>query len=140
MKDFTPYLHQEECTQSINDFKLAFKSKIKGRIVIPTGGGKTLIQQIELNANLKGGKNPRIHLVLAPRIALLNQLSNSYRDTIGNDYVALAFHSGHSETDYEKVMWEEQSTTNINTVLEEIERAKLMKKDLVIFSTYHSGH
>lgn len=134
------YQHQAAAKRKINQLKAASpRAKIKGRIIIPTGGGKTLIQIKELTANLTNGK--RVHLVLAPRIALLNQLSREYRAEIGDKYLALAFHSGMTEPDSnETVNWLENSTTSSKTVVEDIARSKLMKKDLVIFSTYHSAH
>jgi superfamily II DNA or RNA helicase len=110
-----------------------------GRTVIPTAGGKTLIEALYLNRQLSFSGS-KVHLILAPRIALLNQLIKDYRDAAGQGYVALAFHSGGAEPDYFKVKWQEFSTTSLEKVNEEIERAKALNKDLVIFSTVHSFH
>ena len=107
------------------------------RAVIPTGGGKTLIESLFLNKQLSFSGS-KIHLVLAPRIALINQLIKDYRDIAGQGYVALAFHSGKDERDYHQIKWQEFSTTSREKVEEEQERAKTLGKDLVIFSTYHS--
>lgn len=132
-----PYKHQARTTCKLNAVKKAnSRKKVKGRVVIPTGGGKTFIECIELNANLRKGN--RVHLVLAPRIALLNQLSQEYRATIGSNYLALSFHSGFTEPDYEIISWAEENTTSLQQATDEIARAKSMKKDLVIFCTYHS--
>jgi superfamily II DNA or RNA helicase len=108
-----------------------------GRIICPTGGGKTLIESLFLNKQLSFSGS-KIHLVLAPRIALINQLIKDYRDIAGQGYVALAFHSGKDERDYQQIKWQEFSTTSREKVDEERIRAKLLKKDLVIFSTYMS--
>jgi len=107
------------------------------RAVIPTGGGKTLIESLFLNKQLSFSGS-KIHLVLAPRIALINQLIKDYRDIAGQGYVALAFHSGKDERDYQQIKWQEFSTTSREKVEEEQERAAILGKDLVIFSTYHS--
>lgn len=107
------------------------------RAVIPTGGGKTLIESLFLNKQLSFSGS-KIHLVLAPRIALINQLIKDYRDIAGQGYVALAFHSGKDERDYHQIKWQEFSTTSREKVEEEQARAKTLGKDLVIFSTYHS--
>lgn len=111
----------------------------KGRIVIPTGGGKTLVEAYALRDIIN--KDARdIHVVLAPRIALVNQLIKEYRQFIGQNYIAIAFHSGKAEVDYQKVSWSERATTSTIVIDEEINRAKIAKKDLVIFSTYASVH
>lgn len=107
------------------------------RAVVPTGGGKTLIESLFLNKQLSFSGS-KIHLVLAPRIALINQLIKDYRDIAGQGYVALAFHSGKDERDYHQIKWQEFSTTSREKVEEEQARAKTLGKDLVIFSTYHS--
>lgn len=78
-----------------------------------------------------------LHLVLAPRIVLVNQLFNEYRRFIGKNYIAVAFHSGRKEQDYQKIQWQEaKATTHLDNVSAEKDRANLMKKDLVIFCTH----
>jgi len=136
-----PYRHQTTAYNRIMK-KIKTARKEKGRIIIPTGGGKTSIEAAVLLACLTSPSRKakrRIHLVLAPRIALLNQLMTEYRDTIGDSYLAVAFHSGNTESDYNKITWSENSTTSPSQLVEEYERAQLMNKDLVIFSTYHSA-
>jgi superfamily II DNA or RNA helicase len=110
-----------------------------GRIVIPTGGGKTCVEAYALREFINEDARD-IHIVLAPRIALVNQLIKEYRSFIGQNYIALAFHSGRHEPDYEKVKWTERATTTTDVVDEEFARAQRMGKDLVIFSTYASVH
>ena len=62
----------------------------RGRAVIPTGGGKTAVEAHSLR--LRGlSKDFKVHLVLAPRIALTNQLIKEYRSYIGHGYLAMAF-------------------------------------------------
>tara|TARA_B110000503_G_C7157885_1_gene418164 strand:+ start:735 stop:2120 length:1386 start_codon:yes stop_codon:yes gene_type:complete len=129
--DLRPY--QAQCLDIIAN------TKENGRVVIPTAGGKTLIESLYLNKQLSFSGS-KIHLILAPRIALLNQLIKDYRDAAGQGYVALAFHSGSAEPDYYQVKWQEFSTTIIEKVNEEIERSSILNKDLVIFSTVHSFH
>jgi superfamily II DNA or RNA helicase len=126
--------HQSDALKSIDKM-----GGDKGRIVIPTGGGKTAVEAFALRdmINLDGRE---VHLVLAPRIALVNQLINEYRNYIGSNYLAVAFHSGKYEPDYTKVRWSETSTTLLSVVEDEYKRALSMDKDLVIFSTYASAH
>jgi len=127
--------HQFDALEAIR----ATKSD-KVRVVIPTGGGKTLIESLVIRDRLNTKRGGKIHLVLAPRIVLVNQLIAEYRNEIGQDYLAIAFHSGSLETDYEKIQWQETSTTNIDVVIKHIDRSSRMKKDLVVFSTYASMH
>ncbi len=113
--------------------------ELTGRFVYPTGAGKTVLQSFILRDMInKDGSD--IHLVLAPRIVLLNQLINDYRKYIGTGYKAVAFHSGKMEPDFERVKWTERSTTSKEEIITEMAHAKSMGKDLVIFSTYHSVH
>tara|TARA_R110000765_G_scaffold421390_3_gene527518 strand:- start:257 stop:1672 length:1416 start_codon:yes stop_codon:yes gene_type:complete len=127
--------HQEDSLRAITEM-----TTTSGRIVIPTGGGKTAVEAYTLrdavNLNTRS-----VHLVLAPRIALVNQLINEYRGYIGQNYLAVAFHSGKmDEPDYMKVKWSETSTTNTAVLDAEYARAKRMNKALVVFSTYASVH
>ncbi len=126
--------HQEEALSAV----LTSKAGI-GRIVIPTGGGKTCVEAYALREFINEDARD-IHVVFAPRIALVNQLIKEYRNFIGQNYIAVAFHSGRHEPDYEKVRWSERSTTSVEVVDEEYQRAVNMEKDLVIFSTYASAH
>ena len=116
----------------------ALQTTDKGRIVIPTGGGKTLVEAFALRDIINSKHQPTIHVVLAPRIALVNQLIKEYRDFIGQSYITLAFHSSRHEPDYQKVRWAEQATTQPQMIVTEFERAKSMGKDLVLFCTYAS--
>lgn len=126
--------HQESAYDAILDMDTD-----KGRIVIPTGGGKTAIEAFALRDFInEDGRD--IHLVLAPRIALVNQLFLEYRKLIGQNFLAVAFHSGRAEPDYTRIKWQELSTTSVDVIRDEQKRAKRMDKDLVVFSTYHSCH
>lgn len=110
----------------------------RGRVIIPTGGGKTAIEAHSLR--LRGISDKfKIHLVLSPRIALTNQLIKEYRNYIGHDYLAMAFHSGRDEQDATTVRWEEFASTSKEVVKGQIARAQQSGKNLVIFSTYHSA-
>lgn len=127
------YQHVKQAITSICDYQFD-----RGRCVVPTGGGKTAIEAYSLL--LKGLTDEfNIHLVMAPRIVLLNQLIKEYRKYIGQDYLAMCFHSGKLEKDYTEVKWEETATTSIDIINSQIVRAKSMNKNLVIFSTYHSA-
>ena len=111
-----------------------------GRIVMPTGAGKTFVEAaaIDYQINNRAEGFTRIHLVLAPRILLANQLINEFRNYGGTPYRATAFHSGKHEPDYEKIKWNEFATTSVKEIETEYVKAKKTGTDLVVFSTYHS--
>ena len=98
----------------------------KGQVIVPTGGGKTLIAIFDTYRQLKSD-TPKNILVVAPRILLANQLCAEFVDHIKNAHV-MHVHSG--ETQYFK-------TTNPNRIklfVDNVEGHKL------IFTTYHSLH
>ena len=55
----------------------------RGRIIKPTASGKTYMAALTLFYRL--GTGCRVHLVIAPRIALLVQHMREYRDVITKD-------------------------------------------------------
>jgi superfamily II DNA or RNA helicase len=109
-----------------------------GRIVIPTGGGKTFIEAAILDYQRQQNSRSKIHVVLAPRIVLCQQLIEQYRKFLGYSFRALAFHSGHHEPEDEKITWKEENTTSLEKLKEHYNTAKKAGVDLVVFSTYHS--
>ena len=98
----------------------------KGKILVPTGGGKTMcmIQDAKWRFSMPV---PQTIVVVAPRILLANQLCSEFLEHIDNTEV-LHVHSGdthHFKTTKPKTMekWYH------NTV-----------KNILIFTTYHSLH
>lgn len=111
----------------------------KGRVVMPTGAGKTFVEAAVLDYQRANNSKTKIHLVLAPRILLANQLVSEYRNFSGSQaYRVMAFHSGTFEPDDETTAWKEDSTTNPNDIVTAHENAMKNCQDLVVFSTYHS--
>ena len=130
--------HQQDAFDAIVQAIEQGNGSAVGRVVMPTGAGKTFVEASVLEYQRVNNTKSRIHLVLAPRILLVNQLIKEYRDFNGASYRALAFHSGKHEPDYSKVKWQEVSTTHVDTLKVEWAKAKRKKQDLVVFSTYHS--
>lgn len=130
--------HQAEAHQNTIVAIEAGNGTAVGRIVMPTGAGKTFVQAAALNYQLTHNSPNRLHLVLAPRIMLCNQLISEYRKFNGGSaYRVMAFHSGHWADDDEKA-WKETSTTVVADIKNAYEAAKMCNQDLVVFSTYHS--
>lgn len=118
---------------------------LKGRYIYPTSAGKTLIEALILNHQLTRLDGFGVHVVIAPRIALLTQLMREFREFIGDKYDQIGFHSGEQEYeggDYDQILKlsVQRKTTKIKKVLSEVERARRDDFPLVIFSTYHSLH
>ena len=116
---------------------------LKGRFVYPTGAGKTLIESLILNHQMERNGGFGLHVVVAPRIALLTQLMREYRIYIGDKYEQIGFHSNDSknegkEHDKNLALSVQRKTTDVGKVRREVKRARKNNVPLVIFSTYHS--
>ena len=98
----------------------------KGQIIVPTGGGKTLIAIKDAIRRLDGLTDPTL-VVVAPRILLAEQLSSEFLEEIENVSV-MHVHSG--ETHH-------YSTTKSDKIQEWVRDTQGSK---LIFTTYHSLH
>ena len=98
----------------------------KGQIIVPTGGGKTLIA-IRDAVSYFSGLTAKTVVVVAPRILLAEQLSSEFLEEIENVSV-MHVHSG--ETSH-------FSTTKIDLIREWVGEHVGNK---LIFTTYHSLH
>ena len=133
------YPHQAEAFDTITSTIVEGRGSAIGRVVIPTGGGKTILEAAILDWQRQNNPTTRIHLVLAPRILLANQLIEEYRKFSGaTAYRVIAFHSGHYEPEDEKIVWKEANTTRYAEVVEAYKNSIKNNQDLVVFSTYHS--
>ncbi len=97
----------------------------KGQVIVPTGGGKTLIAIMDAVRRLEDGNKTIV--VVAPRILLADQLSSEFLEHISNVSV-LHVHSGKTHHD---------STTNPETIRWWVDKNEGNK---LIFTTYHSLH
>ncbi len=123
--------HQKRAVDKLREYN-------KGQIIVPTGGGKTMIAITDAQRQLqhlwdwdthsKQFVEPKTIIVVAPRILLAEQLSANFLEFITNAEV-LHVHSG--ETHH-------YSTTNTDAIREW--SVKNWKKHKIIFTTYHSLH
>ena len=108
----------------------AMEKHSKGQIIVPTGGGKTLIAIKDAVRRLDGGAETIV--VVAPRILLAEQLSSEFLDVIGeteHKYISvLHVHSGETR---------HCSTTKADYIEHWVNQWKDSK---IIFTTYHSLH
>ena len=104
----------------------AMTEHTKGQVIVPTGGGKTLVAIKDALRQIEKGYNKTI-VVVAPRILLAGQLSSEFLEEIENVSV-MHVHSG--ETHH-------FSTTKSDEIQEWVSDTQGHK---LIFTTYHSLH
>ena len=101
----------------------------KGQIIVPTGGGKTLIAIKDAVRRLDDGWKTIV--VVAPRILLAEQLSSEFLEVIREKYQFIQVMHVHSgETKH-------FSSTKADIIKEWVDSCKGNK---IIFTTYHSLH
>lgn len=128
--------HQLEAVQAINTYN-------EGIIHLPTGTGKSFIQQMAITGNL----NNNVFVILSPRILLTNQLYATIKNQLlinSKDCHYLIVHSGKPE-DKSDFKWSEnlpyrevQATTSQSIIIEEYNKAQRENVPLIIFGTYDS--
>jgi superfamily II DNA or RNA helicase len=138
MEHFELYDYQQEAfDNSVSNIQKT-PDDARGRLVMPTGAGKTLTEAVLLDWQFKNNAKTKIHLVLAPRIMLGNQLLGEYKGFLGAEaFRAIAFHSG-EHTAEDGIKWKEVATTQKSAVEEAYANAQKLNQHLVVFSTYHS--
>ena len=104
----------------------ALASHTKGQVIIPTGGGKTLVAIKDAQRQIEKGYNQTI-VVVAPRILLAHQLCAEFLEHI-IDAKVMHVHSGRTHH------FSTTKSYEIKTWVENNDGAKL------IFTTYHSLH
>jgi superfamily II DNA or RNA helicase len=104
---------------------LALANNACGQIIVPTGGGKTLVMILDALRRFQESTTPLTIVVCAPRIILAEQLSSEFLEHI--DFVnVLHVHSG--ETHH-------RSTTNSNKIAL---WHQIINNHKLIFTTYNS--
>jgi superfamily II DNA or RNA helicase len=132
--------HQADALKAVIKAIKKGKGSAVGRVVMPTGGGKTFVEAAVIDYQRTENVGTKIHLVLAPRILLANQLIGEFRKFSGLNYRAIAFHSGNHEPEYEAgIKWKEHATTRIVDIESAYKTAVEAGQDLIVFSTYHSA-
>jgi len=114
--------HQQEAVNTLRSHSL-------GQVIVPTGGGKTLIQIMDAMYRFEI-KQPRTIVVVAPRLLLANQLCSEYLEHITNANV-LHVHSG--DTKHFK-------TTKADRINLFVSMCHTVREHVIVFTTYHSLH
>ena len=107
----------------------AMQKHSKGQIIVPTGGGKTLVAIHDAMRQLEDGHKTIV--VVAPRILLADQLSSEFLEVIREKYQfiqVMHVHSGRTQ---------HFTTTKVDMIQKWMNSCKGNK---IIFTTYHSLH
>lgn len=105
-----------------------------GAVLVPTGGGKTLIAITDLLQRLSASQTPITAVVVCPRLLLVNQLCSEYLEVLNTydlNVEVLHVHSG--DTHY-------YSTTKSADIAVHTGICLAAEQHQVIFTTYHSLH
>lgn len=137
-------------TLAIEEIKKAIrKASAKGRIILPTGTGKTRIEAEAIVELINKNSGSGIYVTLTPRILLTYQLLDNISKIVsayGIECDILNVNSG----DFDSVKLEKtllkmginpqkiDSTTNVGDIRAKMTQANNVNKPLLIFSTYHS--
>jgi superfamily II DNA or RNA helicase len=126
-----------------HEFQELALSKIKneiytrGQINMPTGTGKTYAEILAAQHFLSLGNE--IILIIGPRISLIKQLYNNFRDNLPGNWDSLVINSGsrikqniYNDTDLDYII----PTTDDNLI---IKKLKNYKNNLLIFTTNDSS-
>ena len=111
------------------DAVYALRNNSIGQVIVPTGGGKTLIAIMDAVKRFEV-KTPRTIVVVGPRILLMEQLSSEYLEHITNANV-LHVHSGETQ---------HFSTTKSDRIKLFVDMCHTVREHVIIFTTYHSLH
>jgi len=134
--------HQGKCIEEKIKPFINCQEDMRGQVIIPTGGGKTRIESESINLSIHNGG--LIHIVMAPRIVLVNQILNHCWDHKDTDWGKLLVRSGQDErlkfySDEEYDDAEVMATTSAEDILQAISDAIYNHTPIIIFSTYHSA-
>jgi superfamily II DNA or RNA helicase len=123
----------------------------KGKIILPTGTGKTLVEAEIVRKTIEENKGK--HLVVkfnSPRILLCFQLFkdvSTYLNSYGISAVYVNYNSGNVDSkfltqlirQYGGTLRQVKSTTSIQELQAERDKAVALNLPLIVFSTYHSA-
>ena len=120
--------HQQEALN-----KLTVASR--GQVIVPTGGGKTLIGIMDACKRFESASEPISIIVVAPRLLLANQLCEEYleviQDEVSTQVVPAHIHSGDTS---------HFSTTKSSEIRNFVSMTQAAGLHRIFFTTYHSLH
>jgi len=109
----------------------ALSNTTKGKIFIPTGGGKTLVMMTDAKNRIEKSNQLVTIVVVAPRILLANQLSDEFEKFLGDEKQIIISHVHSGETHH-------YSTTQSDKIATHHLLTQALNSHHIIFTTYHS--
>ena len=107
----------------------------RGIILVPTGGGKTLMGIMDACKRFESASEPISIIVVAPRLLLANQLCEEYmeviKDQVSTQVVPAHIHSGDTS---------HFSTTKASEIRNFVSMTQAAGLHRIFFTTYHSLH
>ena len=108
----------------------ALLAHVKGQVVIPTGGGKTLVTIMDAKRQFDNADAPKTIVVVAPRILLAEQLCSEFLEVIDTKNVhVMHVHSGETQ---------HFSSTKADKIRLFSNVVRTSGEHCIIFTTYHS--
>jgi superfamily II DNA or RNA helicase len=108
----------------------AIQQHNKGVVVIPTGGGKTIVMMEDVKGKLLASTSPLTVVIVCPRIMLATQLCSEFEEYLKEFSISISHvHSG--ETHY-------HSTTSPGNLKAQSAIVKALNHHHFIFTTYNS--
>jgi len=109
----------------------ALENNAYGQVIVPTGGGKTLIMIKDTERRLLAATTPQTIVVVAPRILLANQLCDEFWNALNGTVNAEMFHVHSGETSF-------ASSTKVQQIQCHHAVCKTAGIHEIIFTTYNS--
>ena len=133
------YSFQPQCLEIMN-------KNIAGKIILPTGAGKSRIEfEYARSKMTRNDDKQQIVIIVAPRIILCQQLIQNFFDYLMNKYGSVEekftfVSSGHFPSDLKigKQSFPGTNTTDVAQIKFDIEEARRLNRDNILFSTYKS--
>lgn len=124
--------HQIEIVEACQD--ILDDKKLKGRVIVATGGGKTRCQY-ELLSKGFFEKNFSLEIIVAPTLALLEQHRNSFAGLFSKNVVEFQFNSNKKSNDQ---LSENECSTNPEIFYDYVTNSFNKNKKVLVFVTYDS--
>ena len=109
----------------------ALENNTHGQVIVPTGGGKTLVMIKDVERRLLAAETPQTIVVVAPRILLANQLCDEFWSALNGTVNAAVMHVHSGETSF-------NSSTKVDAIKCHAAVCAAANTHQLIFTTYNS--
>ena len=107
----------------------ALQSNRKGKVVFPTGAGKSLVMMEDAKQRIQSSSSPITFVIVAPKILLATQLASQFKSYLSEFNIYIShIHSG------------EDGSTDIEHIKITNQLVKNLGKHHLFFTTYQSSY